>query len=161
MKKVISVNAALGYWGYFPFPMKATVWLLWYVIGPLMIKFYGYGQMQKIGWGENLPKNTILEWREWCTSKTYYSNFLKKEIGMDKFYNFKRPIMAFYLSDDYIANDRTAALMMHFFPNAESHLIKIDARKYTNCKVGHVGIFRKRFEETLWPVLSEAILQEQ
>ncbi|MEZ4809322.1 MAG: alpha/beta fold hydrolase [Allomuricauda sp.] len=161
VKKIISVNAAVGYWGYFPFPMKATVWLLWYIIGPLMIKFYGYGQMQKIGWGENLPKNAILEWREWCTSKTYYANFLKKEMGMDKFYNFKIPITAFYLSDDYIANDRTAPLMMQFFPNVESNLIKIDVRKYTNNKVGHVGIFRKRFEETLWPVLLDAILQEQ
>ncbi len=157
IKKVTSISAALGYWGYFPYPMRACVWLLWYVIGPLLIKFYGYGQMQKIGLGENLPKNAILEWREWCTNKIYYSDFLKKEMGMDKFYNFKIPITALYLSDDYIANDRTATLMMQFFPNVESKLFKINVKKFTDDKVGHVGIFRKKFEQTLWPVLLEAI----
>ena len=41
----------------YPYPMKIVVWLLWYIIGPMLIKFYGYGVMKKIGWGENLPRN--------------------------------------------------------------------------------------------------------
>ena len=49
--KVISINAALGYWGYFPYPMRLVVWLLWHIIGPLLINIYGYGVMKKIGWG--------------------------------------------------------------------------------------------------------------
>ncbi len=158
--KVISVSAALGYWGYFPYPMRASVWLLWYVIGPLLIKIHGYGQMQKIGWGENLPKNAILEWREWCLSKTYYMDFLSKELGSNCFNDFNIPITALYISDDHIANDLTAPLMMQFFPNSPFKLIKVDVKRYTKLKVGHTGIFRKRFEESLWPYLLNTI-QEQ
>src|SRR5688572_13101255 len=33
VRKVISINAALGYWGYLSGPMKIVVWLLWYVVG--------------------------------------------------------------------------------------------------------------------------------
>lgn len=157
VRKVISINAALGYWGYFPYPMKMVVWLLWYIIGPMLIKVYGYGVMKKIGWGENLPRNVILEWRSWCMSKTYYMDFLKTKIQMDRFYNFTIPITAIYTSDDYIANDKTASLMMQFFPNAPYRLIKLEVNKYTDHKVGHTGIFRKRFETILWPWLLRII----
>ena len=157
IRKVVSINAALGYWGYFPYPMKLVVWLLWYIIGPLLIKVYGYGVMKKIGWGENLPRNVILEWRSWCMSKTYYMDFLKTCIQTDRFYNFTIPITAIYTSDDYIANDKTASLMMQFFPNAPWKLIKLEVNKYTAHKVGHTGIFRKRFETVLWPWLLRVI----
>jgi predicted alpha/beta hydrolase len=157
VRKVISVNAALGYWGYFPYPMKMIVWLLWYIIGPMLIKIYGYGEMKKIGWGENLPRNAILEWRSWCISKTYYMDFLKDNMQTDRFYNFTTPITAIYTSDDYIANDKTAPLMMQFFPNAPVKLIKLNVNKYTRLKVGHTGIFRKRFELALWPWLLRTI----
>jgi predicted alpha/beta hydrolase len=157
VRKVVSINAAVGYWGYFPYPMKIVVWLLWHIIGPLLIKVYGYGMMKKIGWGENLPRNTILEWRSWCMSKTYYMDFLKSKIHSDRFYNFTTPITAIYMSDDFIANDKTAPLMMDFFPNAPRRLVKLDVRKYTEHKVGHTGIFRKRFEFILWPWLLRMI----
>lgn len=155
--KVISINAALGYWGYLPYPMKAVVWVLWYIIGPMLTTLCGYGAMKKIGWGENLPRNVLLEWRSWCLNKNYYMNFLKSEIHTDRFYNFTIPITAIYTSDDYIANDTTASLMMEFFPNAPISLFKLDVTKYTGEKVGHTGIFRKRFERILWPLLLRII----
>ncbi|HEX6227745.1 MAG TPA: alpha/beta fold hydrolase [Chryseolinea sp.] len=157
VRKVISINAALGYWGYLSGPMKIVVWLLWYFIGPLMVKVYGYGVMKKIGWGENLPPNAILEWRSWCLNKNYYMDFLKARIHADRFYNFNVPITAIYTSDDYIANDKTATMMMQFFPNAPCNLIRLEVRKFTRHRVGHVGIFRKRFELVLWPWLLHTI----
>jgi predicted alpha/beta hydrolase len=153
IKHVISINAALGYWKYFPFPMKAVIWLLWYVICPLMMKVYGYGEMKKIGWGENLPPNALLEWRSWCVSKDYYGGFIANHLNADRFYKFKIPITAIYFSDDYIANDKTVLLMTKFFPNAPTRIMKIDPAGYTKMKVGHSGVFRKRFETSLWPVL--------
>jgi predicted alpha/beta hydrolase len=159
IKQVIAVNAALGYWRYFPFPMRIVVWLLWYVIGPLMIRFYGYGQMKLIGWGENLPPNALLEWRSWCLSKKYFGEFISTQRSTDCFDDFKCPITAIYFSDDYIANDVTVPLMMKFFPNAPQQIVKIDSSRYTPLKVGHSGVFRKRFESTLWPVLVSSIHQ--
>lgn len=153
IKKVVSLSAALGYWGYFPFPMKAVVWLLWYIISPVLVKLYGYGAMQTVGWGENIPTSTLMEWRDWCMSKDYYMDFIKKELKLDRFYDFRIPITALYISDDYIANDKTTALMMKFFPNSPSQIRKINVSKYTTDKVGHTGIFRKKFEFVLWPVL--------
>lgn len=157
VKKVIAINAALGYWGYFPFPMNLMVFVLWYFVYPVMIKLYGYGAMRKIGWGENLPKNVLGEWREWCMSKTYFMKYLKQNFHIDRFYNFTVPMTAVYTSDDYIANDKTVPLMMSFFPGSHSRIMKLAVKNYTQEKVGHTGIFRKRFENNLWPALIDII----
>lgn len=157
VKKVIAINAALGYWGYFPFPRNIIVWTLWYVISPVLTKIYGYGTMKKVGWGENLPKNVLLEWRRWCMSKSYYKDFLRAYFKADTFNNFKIPITAVYTSDDFIANDKTVPLMMKFFPNAPVEIMKIPVEKLTANKVGHMGIFRRRFDKNLWPLLVDLI----
>jgi predicted alpha/beta hydrolase len=161
IRKVIAISAAFGYWKYFPFPVKWLIWGLWFFIGPLMVKVYGYGAMKKIGWGENLPRNMMKEWREWCLSKTYFTGVLKKKLKMDKFYQFTTPITAVYISDDYLANDKTVPLMMKFFPNSPREILKLPVNEYTHHKVGHIGIFRKKFENDLWPVLVNVISSEK
>ncbi|NIJ52504.1 alpha/beta hydrolase family protein [Dyadobacter arcticus] len=157
ISKVISINSALGYWGYFPFPMKWLIWMLWYFIGPLMIKIYGYGVMTKIGWGENLPRNMMWEWRAWCLNKSYFKDSLNKILRSDQFCQFTIPITAVYTSDDFIANDKTVPLMMKFFPNSPQTILKLSVKEHTKDKVGHTGIFRKKFRANLWPLLMEVI----
>jgi predicted alpha/beta hydrolase len=157
ISKVISINSALGYWGYFPFPMNWLIWILWYFIGPLMIRIYGYGVMGKIGWGENLPRNMMLEWRAWCLNKTYFRDSLNRVLQADQFFRFTIPITAVYTSDDFIANDKTVPLMMNFFPNSPQKIMKLPVREYTRDKVGHTGIFRKKFKNNFWPLLVDVI----
>jgi predicted alpha/beta hydrolase len=157
IRKVISINAAVGYWAYFPFPMNLVVWTLWYIISPVLIKLYGYGTMKKVGWGEDLPKNVILEWRKWCMSKSYYRMFLQQKLHTDRFYSFTVPITAIYTSDDYIANDKTVGLMKDFFPNCNYQIKKLQVKKYTPHAVGHTGVFRQKFRKILWPLLAAEI----
>lgn len=157
IRKVISINSALGYWRYFPFPMNWLIWGLWYFIGPLMVKLYGYGVMTKIGWGENLPHNMMKEWRSWCLNKTYFRESLKHALQSEHFSQFTIPITSVYMSDDFIANDKTVPLMLKFFPNSPQRIRKLTVREFTNEKVGHTGVFRKKFRHNLWPVLIEEI----
>jgi predicted alpha/beta hydrolase len=157
IRKVIAISAAFGYWKYFPASVKWKIWGLWFFIGPLMVWIFGYGAMKKIGWGENLPRNMMKEWREWCLSKSYFTGALQKKIGSDKFYGFTVPITSLYMSDDELANDTTAPMMMDFFPDSPSEVYKLLVEKYTACKVGHTGIFRKKFQNSLWPILVDII----
>jgi len=157
IRKVVAINAAVGYWAYFPFPMNLGIWMMWYLVSPLMLRCYGYGKMRQIGWGEDLPRNAIIEWREWCTNPHYYRKCVHDTLRMDRFYHFTRPVTALYTSDDYIANDKTVSLMMQFFPNAPVNIRKIRTSEYTRHKVGHTGLFRKKFRDTLWPLIVESM----
>lgn len=157
ISKVVAVNSALGYWGYFPFPQKVLIWFLWKFIGPAMLKLYGYGTMKRIGWGENLPPNMLMQWRLWCLNKNYFKETILEISGVDKFYDFSIPVDSLCISDDYLSNDKTVSSMLDFFPNARHTGYKLLVRKYTKEKVGHTGIFRKKFENTLWPLLVKII----
>jgi predicted alpha/beta hydrolase len=161
IQKVIAVSAAFGYWKYLPSPLKWKIWALWFFVGPLMVSLFGYGAMKKIGWGENLSRNMMKEWREWCLNKTYFTGMLKRRLNQDKFYGFTTPLTSIYMSDDKLANDKTAPMMMQFFPDAVQKVYKLPVEKYTTLKVGHVGMFRKKFENTLWPILMEIIEKSQ
>lgn len=157
IRKVIAINSAFGYWGYLPSPAKWKIWFLWYFIGPLMVKIYGYGLMQNIGWGENLSPNMMKEWRRWCLDKRYFTGLLEQELRTDKFYHFTTPVTAVYTSDDFIATDKTVPLMMKFFPNSPQEILKLPVEQYTDENVGHTGIFRKKFQQSLWPLLANLI----
>jgi predicted alpha/beta hydrolase len=157
IKKVIALSAAFGYWGYLPFPMKWMIWALWFFVGPVMVGIYGYGLMSKIGWGEDLPPRMMKEWRAWCLSKRYFTPLLEDKLKMDKFYNFTCPITAVYISDDFIANKKTVNRMMEFFPNSPNEIIRLSVKSLTPHRVGHMGIFRKKFERNLWPELVNII----
>lgn len=157
IRKVIAISAALGYWKYFPSPVKWKIWGLWFFVGPIMVWVFGYGAMKKIGWGENLSRNMMKEWREWCLSKTYFAGLLKKKLKQDKFYGFTVPITSVYMSDDQLANDKTAPMMMKFFPDSPQEIYKLPVENYTSYKVGHTGIFRKKFKRDLWPLLTVII----
>lgn len=159
--KVIAISAAFGYWKYLPSPLRWKIWSLWFFAGPLMVWMFGYGAMKKIGWGENLSRNMMKEWREWCLSKHYFAGTLIKKLQHDKFYGFNLPITSIYISDDPLANDTTAPLMMRFFPDSPSAIYKLNVEDYTSCEVGHSGIFRKKFQNTLWPLLVDIINKNQ
>lgn len=160
ISKVVSISSALGYWGYLPFPKKILIWALWKFMGPAMLYLYGYGKMKMIGWGENLPPNMLMQWRGWCLSKSYFKKTIQEVEGMDCFFNFTIPITSLCISDDFIANEKTVSLMLNFFPNARHTVCKLQVKKYTSEKVGHVGILRKKFENSLWPLLVELIEKE-
>ena len=82
---------------------------------------------------------------------------LRKKLEQDKFYGFVIPITSVYMSDDQLANDKTAPLMMNFFPDSPREIFKLPVEHYTKHKVGHMGIFRKKFERDLWPLLTTMI----
>ena len=81
--------------------------------------------------------------------KTYFTALLQNKLHMDKFYAFTTPITVVYISDDYIANDKTVPLMMKFFPNSPQEIFKLSVRKHTQERVGYTGIFRKKFRRNL------------
>jgi predicted alpha/beta hydrolase len=153
IKKVMAINASTGYWNDFPFPYNYMVLSLWMLIGPPLTLMAGYAPMNKLGWGEALPSGVYFEWRKWCLSKAHFKDFLTAHTGSPVFHNFTAPITAVHTADDYIANPVTVRKLLSFYPNSPNKTICIQPKEYGVSKIGHTGIFRKRFENTLWPLL--------
>lgn len=157
ISKVIAISSSIGYWRYFSFPYNIYVLLLWKVVGPVMLKGKGYAPMKKIGWGEDLPEGVFYEWRQWCMTKDHYKPFLQDKLGIEHFPDFTQPITAIHPSDDYIANTKTVAALLDFFPNARKKTIMITPSSVGAKKIGHMGIFSRRFQNTIWPMILEEV----
>jgi predicted alpha/beta hydrolase len=156
IKKVLAINSSTGYWAYFTFPYNWAVLAVW-SIGLIATKINRFAPMNRFGWGEPLPAGVFYEWRNWCHSKNHFKDFLIKHIGLPLFSDFSTPIVAIYTSDDYIANDKTVPALLSFYPNAPQKIIKINIAEYHEKTIGHTGIFRKRFEKKLWPLIIQNI----
>lgn len=157
IKKVIAINASTGYWGYFPFPYNIGILSLWLSIGPLLTLLYGYAPMDKLGWGQPLPSGVYFQWRKWCLSPHHFKPLLEKLHNSSTFAHFTAPITSIYPSDDYISNDRTVKELLAFFPAAPNNLVRIKPADYGLKKIGHTGLFRRKHENNLWPLVVEAI----
>lgn len=155
--KVIAVNASTGYWNYFTFPYSYMVLGLWLFVGPPLTILNGYAPMSKIGWGEDLPSGVYFEWRKWCLNKKHFTEVLVQKTGSAIFSDFTAPITAIHTSDDYIANKKTVAKLLEFYPNSDSKSYCIEPKEYGFSKIGHTGIFRKKFENSLWPFILQQI----
>lgn len=156
IKRVVAVSASTGYWNHFPAPYNLYTLALWKVVGPLMIKRYGYVPMDKIGWGQPLPKGVWLEWRSWCLSKNHFQDFLLSRCGVAQFNHFTAPITAVHATDDYIANSKTVRNLLRFYPSSKHSVIALRPRDFGVSKIGHTGIFRKGFRNNIWPLLLAA-----
>lgn len=156
IKKVLAINASIGYWAYFTFPYNCIVLLVW-AVGWAATKVSGYAPMNRFGWGEPLPAGVFYEWRKWCHHKFHFRDFLINNYKKSAFTTFTIPVTAIYTSDDYIANHKTVPALLSFYPNAPQKIIKINVKEYGENKVGHTGIFRKRYEKSLWPIIIDTI----
>jgi predicted alpha/beta hydrolase len=156
IKKVLAINASIGYWAYFTFPYNWMVLLVWSV-GYMATKAFRYAPMNRFGWGEPLPAGVFYEWRKWCHTKYHFRDYLLNNYKKSVFTDFNIPITAIYTSDDYIANHKTVPSLLSFYPNAPQKMIAINIKQHKEKKVGHTGIFRKRFEKNLWPIIMDAI----
>ncbi len=157
IEKVIAINSSIGYWNYFKFPYNYMVLSLLLFIGPPLTIINGYAPMRKLGWGEPLPSGVYFEWRKWCLSKYHFRDFLQGHINEPLFKDFVAPIIAVHTSDDFIANDTTVKKLLEFYPQSPNKIICLNPLDYGAGKIGHTGIFRKRFEKSIWPFLINII----
>jgi predicted alpha/beta hydrolase len=121
------------------------------VITPLTTALLGYLPSKQLGIGENLPAGVAREWASWILAR----NSMWDTIPADELrgYAAVRAPMAFIrLTDDAWASAASVARMMAQFPNAaERREIVLTPGDAGGQPIGHIGFFRARFAETLWP----------
>jgi Predicted alpha/beta hydrolase len=106
-----------------------------------------------IGLAESLPAGVFIEWARWCRLPGYFFDDPTLS-ARDTFSAVTTPILAIGMSDDPWATERAQhGLMKHYVnaPVTRRWITPEDA----GAPVGHIGFFRSRFAETLWPVATE------
>lgn len=148
---VMTVGAQSGYWKHWSGSAKVGMWFLTHVLLPGVSSLYGYFPARLFGQGEDLPAGVAREWASWCR----HPGYLVGALGAQEAYaRFTAPIRAYAVTDDSYAPPAAVQAFVGFYSNAPIKVEEVAPEKHGG-PIGHFGLFRERFKETLWKDAAE------
>ncbi len=153
LSRVVAVASSTGYWRWMTRPFAYFAAAMWFTVIPLTTYLLGYAPSRALRQGEDLPLGVARDWRRWCLRPSYFKPELGTRIAPVFYDAMRSPIHFVRIADDPIANARTVADLMELYTGGpvQQHLITPNALGVT--RVGHAGVFSRRFRDRLWPQL--------
>jgi predicted alpha/beta hydrolase len=143
--------------GYFKGLNDRTAWLRMNGIGIPVSLAFGHTP-RWLGIGEPIPGTVFRDWARWCRMPDYFfDDPALPETG--RYANVRTPILAFGLTDDRWGTPRAVAALMRHYGSAPVELRWLSPQDARGYAIGHLGFFRSRFAETLWPQLIAWLLE--
>lgn len=153
VKGMLGFGISVGYAPYMPFGYRMQSHFFFYLFTPLSVLFTGYVAAKRFGIMEDLPKNVVLQWRDWCSKPNYFFNdkFYGKTVPIGHFKNYPFPLHIVTAVDDTISNKRSVPA---YWNNIHSHAgithQYISPQEYGLKTIDHFGFFKKNMKDTLW-----------
>lgn len=138
-----------GWAGWMPPMERLRVWLMWYLIGPILTRWKGYLPWSLLGMGEDLPLDVYRQWRDWCRNPNYFFDVpdMRDEIG--GFRQVRSPIIAVNATDDRWAPPRSRDAFMRGYSASDWQAIDLTPQQLGLSELGHMGYFRAH-SQALW-----------
>lgn len=147
---MVAIGSGAGYWRDWAWRSRLIAPVLFYCIGPLLVRMYGYFPGAKLGLVGDLPKGVMQQWSLWCRNPDFSWGVEPQTIGIG-YKRVKFPIHAFSLTDDEAMTAACTRKLLDAYANAPSQMEIIDPQALGIDAVGHLGFFRERFANSLWP----------
>lgn len=150
---MVAFAVSTGYLPHMPLGYRLTSRYFFNVFTPLSILFSGYVRSKPFGYMENLPKQVVLEWRDWCAKREYLFDrkFMGKTIPMGNYQDIPFPIHVYWATDDPISNIKSVPTFWEKVTSTQQISIEsISPKSVHQKKLGHFGFFKKQMESTLW-----------
>jgi len=133
---------------------KLRVWCLLRVLAPVLCRIFGYMPARRLGLGEDLPAPVMLQWGRWSAMPGYFYDDPDWD-ARQRASEIKLPVLVMGFDDDPWANSEAITRLME-----PVHKAKIERREIRHAEfglpaIGHMGFFRARCAEKLWPVVGE------
>lgn len=153
--KIILVAAQSGYWKFWKGVGRIKMWFNWYILFPILIKLFGFLNSKKLSGMENLPKNVANQWRNWGKNSDY---ILSDTTITSKYYeNIVVEITSFSIDDDDFAPKEAVKWMTNQYRNSKIQHRHLNPNDFQVSKIGHFGVFKKKFESSIWRVFFDEI----
>jgi predicted alpha/beta hydrolase len=150
---MVCFAVSTGYLPYMPLGYRIKSYYFFYLFTPISLFFMGYLKAKKIGIMEDLPKNVVLEWRNWCAKKNYFfdSSFYGKTVPHGNFKDFTFPIHVFSTLDDTISSPKNIANFWNHIKSEKPITFEsMHPKKFGLKSIGHFGMFKKKHKDHLW-----------
>ncbi|MCZ7561011.1 MAG: alpha/beta fold hydrolase [Burkholderiaceae bacterium] len=149
---LVAVAGGSGYWGGFPARLRPMMLLMLHGAAPISIPLAGYFPGRRLRMIGDLPGDVMRQWRRWCMNPDY---LVGVEPGAREAYARARfDLLSLTFTDDTMMPQGNVDAL-------HSHLrgVKRESRRLSPSDaggpIGHVGFFRRRYRDTLWPVAAD------
>jgi predicted alpha/beta hydrolase len=156
LAKVITIAAGSGYWRDNVAALRPKVWLLWYVLAPLITPVFGYFPGKRLRMIADLPAGVIRQWRRWCLDP-HYAVGAEGPAVRELYARVTAPITALSFTDDEMMSERNTESLHGFYVTAPTTMRRIAPAAVGMPRIGHFGFFRSASRAPLW----EAVLQPE
>ena len=104
---------------------------------------------------ENLPKQVANQWRNWGK----HPDYILGDATIKHLYycEIKAAITAFSIEDDEFAPLEATQWMPRQYKNTKTKSIHLAPKDFQVPKIGHFGVFKERFSDTIWPIFLNEI----
>lgn len=144
--RYVMVSTMSGYWRGTDEP--------WKVLLSMNLLGMPYGMLTGttphwLGLGMDLPGGVFRDWTRWCRNPEYF--FTDPTLNAAQTYSeVKVPILSIGATDDKWGTPRAQAALLKYYCNAPIEHMRVSPAE-AGSPIGHIGFFRSRFRETLWP----------
>jgi predicted alpha/beta hydrolase len=129
---------------------RARITLLMHWIAPPLARVTGYMPGSRLGIGEDLPRDVLLEWSDWTRLPNYFFDDPTLDAGA-RFARVRTPILSLGFDDDLWATRLGIDMLVSRFRHAPVTRREIPASRSDTGAIGHMGYFRQRSGAFLWP----------
>ena len=141
-----------GYWGDHAAWYRPMALWFWHGWGRYSLARHGYLKRGG-GWtGAPLPRGVVEPWRAWCHRPGYYREAVaahREGFRTGDFEGVTAPIRSWVYADDPVATEKTAKVMLGFYPNAPAETVVRAPSDYGLSGIGHAGPF-PRAKRAAW-----------
>jgi predicted alpha/beta hydrolase len=103
-----------------------------------------------LGIGEPIPGSAFRDWARWCRMPDYFFDDPAFP-ETSRYAEVTTPILALGLTDDVWGTRRAVDALMRHYRNAPVETRWLSPADAGGHAIGHLGFFRSRFSQTLWP----------
>jgi predicted alpha/beta hydrolase len=158
LSRVLTIAAGSGYWKDNVPALRRKVWLLWYVLVPLLTPLVGYFPGKRLGMVGNIPRRVMEQWRHWCLDRNYAVGYEGSAVA-ELFGRVKTPVVSIAFTEDEMLSQRNIEALHECYTSTTATMIRIVAADVGQTKIGHFGFFKPSMI-SVWPALVESHLAQ-
>ncbi len=148
--RIVTVAAGHGHISAHPWPLRARVTLLWYLLGPVSTTALGYFPASRFGLGKDLPRGVFWQWRRWLLDRGALP--ADPDLGGLRRPGYGGPMTLIALEDDGMVPPPCVRRMAEWHPAAQIEYRLLRAADFGLPGLGHVLPFSPR-NAACWPAL--------
>lgn len=153
----VFVGAQSGSWRLWRGLPRLAMFAVWHLVLPGFARTLGFVPMKALGQGEDLPGGVAAEWARWGRRDDYVWSYAKPRGGMG-FTRWRGALRAYAILDDGYAPLSGVQALTEMYTRASAELRIVRPSDVGAKRIGHFGIFKSRFSDTVWRDIRDTLL---